>query len=190
MPIFYTLWNSKPIEGPRTCNFIAKRLTFPRHAVHVLLFLLLGVLVGRTAAHARAGATLVVVIASHRQHQRLLSVCTKPVINIKTFKAPAVHYGQYLSLDSPKHMLCSCMYTHTILHTATHIPTGPVKYPDADRFVQGLYIESMTAPITPNFCRNRLLHIKRCVKKIVIAHVFETCLLQVFEKKRLCITCA
>ena len=79
---------------------------------------------------------------------------------------------------------------HTHLHTATRIPTGPVMYPDADHFVQGLYIESMTAPITPNFCRNRLLHIKRCVKKIVIAHVFETCLLQVFEKKRLCITCA
>ena len=79
---------------------------------------------------------------------------------------------------------------HTHLHTATRIPTGPVMYPDADHFVQGLYIESMTAPITPNFCRNRLLHIKRCVKKIVIAYVFETCLLQDFEKKELYIFCA
>ena len=90
---------------------------------------------------------------------------------------------------------CTCILmfkimSHTHLHICIRMWTGRSCIQTWTRMATPLYMGPMTAPITHFFCRIWLTHIKRCVKKIVIAYVFETCLLQDFEKKELYIFCA
>ena len=79
-------------------------------------------------------------------------------------------------------------YTH--MHKHSRIPTDRSCGKIRTKLGKALYIESMTAPITEFFLKIWFIHIKRCVKKKLISYVFETCLLQDFEKKDLCISCA